>query len=64
MPDGIAAARNVAEAVLAELARRGTRRVWGVPGGGSSLDLIAAMPRFGVEFVLTRRRWRRWRMRS
>ncbi|MGG5820152.1 thiamine pyrophosphate-binding protein [Falsiroseomonas sp. HW251] len=47
-------ARTVAEALLADLARRGTRRIWGVPGGGSSLDLIAAMPRFGLSFVLTR----------
>jgi acetolactate synthase-1/2/3 large subunit len=45
---------TVAEALLAELARRGTRRIWGVPGGGSSLDLIAAAPRHGIDFVLAR----------
>ncbi len=45
---------SVAEAVLAELARRGTRRIWGVPGGGSSLDLIEAAPRFGLRFILAR----------
>lgn len=53
MPDG-GDARTVAEALLADLARRGTRRIWGVPGGGSSLDLIAGMPRFGITFVLTK----------
>lgn len=53
MPDG-GAARTVAEALLAELARRGTRRIWGVPGGGSALDLLAAMECFGIRFVLAR----------
>lgn len=52
MPDGTA--RTVAEALLAELAGRGTRRIWGVPGGGSSLDLIAGMERFGLSFVLAK----------
>lgn len=54
MPEGGAAARNLAESVLAELARRGTRRIWGVPGGGSSLDMIEAAPRFELRFVLAR----------
>jgi acetolactate synthase-1/2/3 large subunit len=54
MPDVGVATRTVAETVLAELARRGTKRVWGVPGGGSSLDLIAAMERHGLRFVLAR----------
>jgi acetolactate synthase-1/2/3 large subunit len=54
MPDGGLAVRTVAEALLAELARRGTRRIWGVPGGGSSLDLIAGMERHGMGFVLTK----------
>lgn len=54
MPDGGLGVRNVAEALLAELARRGARRIWGVPGGGSSLDLIEAAPRFGIAFVLMR----------
>ena len=56
MPDGGAVARSTAEALLAELARRGTRRIWGVPGGGSSLDLIAGMGRYGIGFVLARHR--------
>ena len=46
--------RTTAEAVLDALARRGTKRIYGVPGGGSSLDLIAAAPRFGIRFVLAR----------
>lgn len=54
VPDGGVAVRTVAEALLAALARRGTRRIWGVPGGGSSLDLLAGMERFGLRFVLTR----------
>jgi acetolactate synthase-1/2/3 large subunit len=45
---------TIAQTVLAELARRGTRRIWGVPGGGSSLDLLDGMARFGLSFVLTR----------
>jgi acetolactate synthase-1/2/3 large subunit len=52
--DGGTRLRNVAEAVVAELARRGTRRIWGVPGGGSSLDIIDAAPRHGLSFVLAR----------
>jgi acetolactate synthase I/II/III large subunit len=44
--------RSVAEGLLATLAARGTRRIWGVPGGGSSLDLIAAGNRASASFVL------------
>jgi acetolactate synthase-1/2/3 large subunit len=54
MPDGGVEVRNLAEAILSELARRGTRRIWGLPGGGSSLDIIEAAPRFGLRFVLAR----------
>jgi acetolactate synthase-1/2/3 large subunit len=57
MPDDVgrgSTPQTVAEALLADLARRGTRRIWGVPGGGSSLDLLLGMPRHGIEFVLTR----------
>ena len=54
MPDGGEAVNTVAEALLADLARRGTRRIWGVPGGGSSLDLLANMARFGIGFVLAK----------
>ena len=46
--------RTLAEHLMTALHRRGTRRVYGVPGGGSSLDLIAAAEEFGMTFVLTR----------
>ena len=45
---------NTAEYLLAALARRGTKRIYGVPGGGSSLDIIAAAERFGIRFILAR----------
>lgn len=43
-----------AEALVGALRARGTRHLFGVPGGGSSLDLIEACGKLGVEFVLTR----------
>ncbi len=46
--------RTVAESIAAELADRGVGRMFGVPGGGSSLDLIDAGARAGIEFVLCR----------
>jgi acetolactate synthase-1/2/3 large subunit len=45
---------NTAEYSLAALARRGTKRIYGVPGGGSSLDIIAAAECFGIRFILAR----------
>lgn len=45
---------TTAQALLHALARRGTRRIWGVPGGGSSLDLIAGCAAAGLGFVLCR----------
>ncbi len=54
MPDESPVTYTVAESLLAALAARGTRRIWGVPGGGSSLDIIAAAPRFGIDFILAR----------
>jgi len=45
---------NVADGVVAALASHGVRRIYGLPGGGSSLDLIDAGVRRGVEFVLAR----------
>ena len=45
---------SVAECLVASLAARGTRRFWGVPGGGSSLDVIEAARSAGLEFVLCR----------
>ncbi|MBP0466478.1 thiamine pyrophosphate-binding protein [Roseomonas sp. PWR1] len=52
--DGDGMPRTVAEGLLATLAARGTRRIWGVPGGGSSLDLIAGADPAGLDFVLCR----------
>ncbi|MBW6397346.1 hypothetical protein KPL78_05760 [Roseomonas sp. HJA6] len=45
---------TAADAIAAAFAAAGTRRIYGVPGGGSSLDLIAAAKVQGVEFVLAR----------
>ncbi len=45
---------TLADSILAAFKARGLRRIFGVPGGDSSLDLIAAAGRQGVDFVLTR----------
>jgi acetolactate synthase I/II/III large subunit len=45
---------NAADAVAAALVDAGVERLFGVPGGGSSLDLIAAAHRRGLPFVLAR----------
>ncbi|MFO0996594.1 MAG: thiamine pyrophosphate-binding protein [Alphaproteobacteria bacterium] len=45
---------TVVDALLDALVRRGVRRIFGIPGGGSSLDVIEAAARCGVDFVLTR----------
>lgn len=45
---------TTAGVVVRALARRGTRRIWGVPGGGSSLDLIRGCAAEGIRFVLCR----------
>jgi acetolactate synthase-1/2/3 large subunit len=45
---------TVAAHVVAAVAARGAKRIWGVPGGGSSLDLIAAAAPAGLSFVLCR----------
>jgi acetolactate synthase-1/2/3 large subunit len=44
---------NVADAIVASLRDAGVRNVFGVPGGGSNLDLVAACGRAAVPFVLT-----------
>ena len=45
---------TIAEALAAALAAAGVKRIFGIPGGGSSLDIIQAAADRGIEFVLTR----------
>ncbi|MEM7224369.1 MAG: thiamine pyrophosphate-dependent enzyme [Pseudomonadota bacterium] len=45
---------SLAEHLVAALAARGVKRIFGIPGGGSSLALIAAAERAGLDFVLAR----------
>ena len=45
---------TLAEAIAEELSGRGVRRMFGIPGGGSNLELIEAAGRRGIDFVLTR----------
>ncbi len=45
---------NVADALARRLAQHGVRRIWGVPGGDCSLDVLDAAQRHGIDFVLTR----------
>ena len=45
--------RTTVDAVAEFLAAAGIRRMYGVPGAGSSLDVIEAIRRRGIEFVST-----------
>lgn len=45
---------SVAEVVARACAAHGVQRAFGVPGGGSSLDLIEAFARHGISFQLCR----------
>ncbi|WP_417512844.1 thiamine pyrophosphate-binding protein [Minwuia sp.] len=45
---------TLAEALVGALKARGTRHLFGVPGGGSSLDLIEACGKHGITFVMAR----------
>lgn len=48
-------ARRTVAGIFARVCHRhGVRRVFGVPGGGSSLDLIEALAATGIEYVLAR----------
>lgn len=47
-------APTVAEHLAAAFSRHGVRRMFGVPGGGSSLDVIEAAAVVGIDFILTR----------
>ena len=44
---------TVADLIVRKLAGAGVRALFGVPGGGGNLDLIAAASRAGLPFVLT-----------
>jgi acetolactate synthase-1/2/3 large subunit len=46
---------TVAEMIARKLKSRGVQRIFGVPGGGSSLDLIDATAKHGIEFHLSKR---------
>jgi len=48
------APKPLVEHLVDALAARGVRRIFGVPGGGSSLDVIAAARARGIRFVLAR----------
>jgi acetolactate synthase-1/2/3 large subunit len=45
--------KTLADVLTDQLAQMGVRRMFGVPGGGSSLDLIDAGARNGIEFTLS-----------
>ena len=45
---------TVAQTLAKAFAEAGVQRIFGVPGGGSSLDVIAAAAELGIDFVLTR----------
>ena len=45
---------TVVEALVGALKARGVERVFGIPGGGSSLDVIEAGAAAGIDFVLSR----------
>lgn len=45
---------TVAEALAQAMVEAGVQRIYGVPGGGSSLDVIEAAARRGISFTLTK----------
>ena len=44
---------TVADAIVTRLCAAGVRAVFGVPGGGSNLDLVDSARRAGLPFILT-----------
>ncbi|MBU1440233.1 MAG: thiamine pyrophosphate-binding protein [Gammaproteobacteria bacterium] len=53
-PTGASASLSGAQALVAQFSARGVRRIYGVPGGDCSLDIIAAAHEAGIAFVLAR----------
>ena len=45
---------TIAQLLVSAFAANGVKRIFGIPGGGSSLDIIEAAAAVGIEFVLTR----------
>jgi acetolactate synthase I/II/III large subunit len=45
---------TLADSIARTLAENGVKRIFGIPGGGSSLDVIDAAARADIEFVLCR----------
>ena len=50
----MATQEKLAKVIVDAFRQRGVRRLFGVPGGGSSLDLIDAAVKNDVDFVLCR----------
>jgi acetolactate synthase I/II/III large subunit len=48
------ASMTLADSIARTLADGGVKRIFGIPGGGSSLDIIDAAARVDIEFVLCR----------
>jgi acetolactate synthase-1/2/3 large subunit len=46
--------KTIADALVEALAQAGVRRMFGIPGGGSSLDVMEAGAKIGIDFVLAR----------
>lgn len=46
--------KSLAENITRTLSTQGVKRIFGVPGGGSSLALIDAAAKVGIEFILCR----------
>src|SRR3990172_6628535 len=49
--DDLAMKLSLAELIISEARERGLRHFFGIPGGGSPLDMLDAGRRFGVDFV-------------
>ena len=45
---------TIVQALVRALAHAGVRQMFGLPGGGSSLDLIEAAAEVGIDFILTK----------